>query len=275
MEDAGAELLRLGSNAVFRLAGSVVVRIGRSAVELAEQTRTVGVARWLEETGYPAVRLVAGVRQPVVVGGRVVTFWRLVAGEERYAGVVEFAELMRRLHWLEEPESLGLPYVDPLGPTMRRLGELVGLADDDREFLRQRAESLAKRYDALEFVLPFGMIHGDASVRNALLDDAGRAVLIDLDGVALGPREWDLVATAMHYERFGWHTRTKYEAFARAYGFDVMNWYGYPVLADIREMTMVVWLAQNAGHSEQADAELGRRLSDLRSGGDRLGWKPF
>ncbi|GAA4983331.1 aminoglycoside phosphotransferase family protein [Yinghuangia aomiensis] len=271
----GASMMRLGENAVFRLADPVVVRIGRSADRLDEAQRTVGVARWLTETDYPAVRLVPGVRQPAVVDGRVVTFWRLVAAEERYADVVQFAELMRRLHWLEEPPSLGLPYVDPLGPTLRRLGELGHLAEDDREFLRQRAESLGKRYDGLEFVLPFGMIHGDANVGNALLDESGRAVLIDLDGFELGPREWDLTLTAMYYERYGWHTRTEYESFVRAYGFDVMNWYGYPVLADIRELSMVVWLAQNADHDARAETELQRRISDLRTGGDRHGWQPF
>lgn len=273
---AGASLLRLGENAVFRLAADpVVVRIGRAAERLDEHARTVAVARWLAEVDYPAVRLGPGVRQPAVVDGRVVTFWQLVADEERYADVVQFAELMRRLHWLEEPALLGLPYVDPLGPTVRRLGEVAGLADDDRDFLRQRAESLIKRYDALEFVLPFGMVHGDANVGNALVDAAGRAVLIDLDGFALGPREWDLTLTAMYFERFGWHTRTEYEAFVRAYGFDIMNWYGYPTLADIRELSMVVWLAQNAGHDERVAAEVRRRVSDLRTGGDRRGWQPF
>lgn len=272
---AGASMMRLGENAVFRLADPVVVRIGRSADRLDEAARTVAVARWLAEVEYPAVRLVPGVRQPAVVDGRVVTFWQLVAAEERYADVVQFAELMRRLHWLQEPPGLGLPYVDPLGPTVRRLGELPHLADDDREFLRQRAETLGKRYDGLEFVLPFGMVHGDANVGNALLDAAGRAVLIDLDGFALGPREWDLTLTAMYFERYGWHTRTEYEAFVRAYGFDVMNWYGYPALADIRELSMVVWLAQNAVDDERVATELQRRLSDLKTGGDRHGWQPF
>ncbi len=67
------------------------------------------------------------------------------------------------------------------------------------------------------------MIHGDANVGNALLDAAGRAVLIDLGGLALRPREWDLTLTAMYFERFEWHTRTAYEAFVRACGFDIMD----------------------------------------------------
>ena len=44
--------------------------------------------------------------------------------------------------------------------------------------------------------------------------------MIDLDGFAVGPREWDLVQTAMYYDSFGWHTREEYEDFARVYGYD-------------------------------------------------------
>ncbi|WP_406284320.1 phosphotransferase [Embleya sp. NBC_00896] len=271
----GASLLRLGENAVFRLSDPDVVRVARSADRVDEHERTVAAARWLAEVGFPAVRVTSRIRQPLVVDGRVVTFWELVAEEERFAGVVALAELLRRLHWLEEPASLGLPYLEPLAATWGRIDAAVALGDDDRGFLRQRAEELRKRYDALEFVLPFGLVHGDASVGNALVDEAGRAVLIDLDGFALGPREWDLVLTAMYYERYGWHTRAEYEAFVNAYGFDVMNWYGYPVLADMRELMMTVWLTQNMAGDAEVAAEVERRISDLRSGGDRHGWKPF
>jgi len=42
-------------------------------------------------------------------------------------------------------------------------------------------------------MLPRGVIHGDASVGNVIRDTTRHAVLIDLDGFAVGPREWDLV----------------------------------------------------------------------------------
>ncbi|WP_406839999.1 phosphotransferase [Streptomyces sp. AHU1] len=48
---------------------------------------------------------------------------------------------------------------------------------------------LAKEYDRLDFVLPFGLIHGDANIGNVLRHRDGHAVLIDLDGLALAPRE--------------------------------------------------------------------------------------
>lgn len=44
----GARLLRLGSNAVYRLAAPVVARIARPGADPEARRRTVAVARWLE-----------------------------------------------------------------------------------------------------------------------------------------------------------------------------------------------------------------------------------
>jgi hypothetical protein len=99
-------------------------------------------------------------------------------------------------------------------------------------------------------------------------------VLSDLDSFCTGPREWDLALTALFYARFGWHTREEYDAFVRAYGYDVLQWNGFDVLADVRELLMVAWLAQNARADEVAD-ELSRRLDTMRNDGPRTEWRPF
>ena len=134
---------------------------------------------------------------------------------------------------------------------------------------------LRERYSKLEFVLPPGVIHGDASVGNVLHDYNGNAVLIDLDGFAVGPREWDVVQTAMYYDSFGWHTKDEYETFARVYGFDIMTWPGYPVLREIREFLMVTWVIQQASESEIMAAEGSMRINTLRTGASRKGWRPY
>ena len=85
-----------------------------------------------------------------------------------------------------------------------------------------------------------------------LRDRHGAPVLIDLDGFAVGPREWDLILTAIYYDSFGWHTRQEYEDFARVYGYDIMQWPGYPVLREIREFLMVTWLIQKAAEDARA-----------------------
>lgn len=110
-----------------------------------------------------------------------------------------------------------------------------------------------RQHERLTFALRSGPVHGDANIGNILRRQSdGIAVLTDLDGFAFGPREWDLVLTAMYYERFGWHTEREYQEFVAVYEFDVMSWRGYPVLRDIRELLMVAWLAQNMRESAGA-----------------------
>ncbi|WP_449349951.1 phosphotransferase [Streptomyces shaanxiensis] len=272
----GAELLRLGSNAVYRLESApVIVRIARDRSVLAEMERAVNVTRWLETRDFPAMRVPAEVAQPLVVGGRVVTFWESVQEHEEYGTVGELADLLRRLHWLEEPESLRLPYFDPLAKVAASLEGLEGISGEDQTFLEERAASLGKDYDRLDFVLPFGMIHGDASIGNILRHRDGHAVLIDLDGFALAPREWDLVQTTMFYERYGWHTQAEYAEFVHRYGFDLMNWPGYETLADLRELMMVAWLGHQVTRNDRAAAEFARRVRSLRTGEGRGEWGPF
>ncbi|MDF4253424.1 aminoglycoside phosphotransferase family protein [Streptomyces sp. WMMB303] len=277
LDPTGAELLRLGSNAVYRLSTApVVVRIARDTDALDEMQRAVGVARWLETEDFPATRVLGDVEQPAVIGGRVVTYWVNLQDEVEYARLDELADLLKRLHWLEEPKSLGLPHYDPFGKvwdSLRGLGD--GVSDADRSFLEERTGELNKAYDRLDFVLPFGMIHGDANVGNCLRDRTGRAVLIDLDGFALAPREWDLVLTSLYYERFGWHTRTEYESFVHHYGFDLMNWPGYPVLADVRELMMTLWLGHQVTTNSRAAEEFPRRVDSIRTGGSRKDWQPY
>lgn len=276
LDASGAELLRLGSNAVYRLASSpVVVRIAADPGVLPEMERAVRVARWLDVERFPAVRVVAGVEQPIVVGGRVVTFWENAQDSSEYARLDELADLLRWLHWLDEPESLGLSYFDPFARVAAYLRRVEGVAEGDREFVEERARKLQKAYDRVDFVLPFGVIHGDANVGNAIRHRAGHAVLIDLDSFSLGHREWDLVLTSLYYERFGWHTRSEYEKFVYHYGFDLMNWPGYPVLADLRELMMTLWLATQEAVSPGAAAEFAKRVRAMRTGGSRRDWRPF
>ena len=277
LDPTDARLLRLGSNAVYSLADRpVVVRIAADPGALGEMERAVRVARWLGEERFPANRVLPGVSQPLVVGGRVVTFWESVQDSEEYATVTELADLVKRLHWLEEPELLVLPYFDPVAKVRASLGELGdGVRPEDVAFLAERVGRLEKAYARLDFVLPFGLIHGDANIGNVLRDRAGHAVLIDLDGFALAPREWDLIQTALFYDRFGWHTRAEYESFVHHYGFDVMNWPGYPVLADLRELMMTLWLGAKAAAEPKAAEEFARRVESIRTGGDRRDWRPF
>jgi aminoglycoside phosphotransferase (APT) family kinase protein len=217
--------------------------------------RTVTVARWLESVEYPAVRVVH-VNQPVDAGGYAVTFWQAISDDgEEYASTPEIAEVLALLHRLPTPGELRPPPLAPFANAAQRIADNTWLSPGDRSFLAGLLAELQDAYAGLEFVLPRGVIHGDASVGNVLRDSHGNPVLIDLDGFAIGPREWDLVLTAIYYDSFGWHTQEEYEAFARVYGFDIMQWRGYPVLRSVREFLMVTWVIQKAAESDQVATE--------------------
>jgi hypothetical protein len=88
LDGGGAELLRLGENAIYRLASvPVVVRIARRY--LPDVRAEVAVARWLASADFPAVRLAGPADQPLVVDGRPVTFWKLIADREEFGTVAE------------------------------------------------------------------------------------------------------------------------------------------------------------------------------------------
>jgi aminoglycoside phosphotransferase (APT) family kinase protein len=275
MEADGARLLRMGSNTVYRLTAPVIVRISRVGAYVEHVRRTVAVARWLESVNYPAVR-VLDVDQPIVLNGHVITFWETVSDYgDQYATVGEVAEVLVKLHGLVAPDDLHLPALAPFESAARRIEANDWLSRSDRDFLTETLARMRAGYAELEFALPQGIIHGDANVGNVLRDYHGNPVVIDLDGFAIGPREWDLALTAIYYDSFGWHTREEYETFVHVYGFDIMKWPGYPVMRAVREFLMVTWVIQKASESPRAAAEATKRIAALRTGASRKDWEPY
>ncbi len=270
-----ARLLRIGSNAVYHLTKPVVVRISRNDADLDRARRTIAVARWLERADYPAVHAI-DVDQPIEIDGHVATFWQSVSEDgQQYANVGEVAEVFAKLHRLDAPRYLHLPALAPFDNAARRIATNDWLRPEDRVFLTEQLATMQERYATLEFALPQGVIHGDASIGNVLHDGHGKPVVIDLDGFAIGPREWDVALTAIYYDSFGWHTRDEYETFVRVYGFDIMQWPGYPTMRAVREFLMVTWVIQGAAGSQQVAAEAGKRIAALRTGASRKNWQPY
>lgn len=268
------ELMRLGDHAVFRLQGvGLVARVGRGPERLSSVRQEVAVARWLASEGFPAAQLATEAEQPIVLDGRPVTFWESAGDGRTYATTGEMGELLRRLHCLHPP-AFPLPELRPFAKVAERL-ELATLAPATRAFLIELTSSLESEYAELAFQLDRGPLHGDYNVGNVLRDAHGQPQVIDLDTFAVGPREWDLMQTAMYYDSFGWHTEQEYADFVDGYGFDVRNWAGYPTLRTVRELLMVSWLSQNAGADPRAAAEVEKRVASLRSGGSRRNWAPF
>lgn len=275
IDSRDARLMRLGSNAVFRLAAPVVVRIARSDAETLHARRTIAVARWLESEDYPAVRTLR-FDQPIIVDGHAVTFWEAVSpiGNE-WTSVSEIAELLLKLHKLAPPVYLHLPEVAPFAKAEERISSNTWLDLGKRRVLTDKFAELQDRYARLDWELSVGVIHGDAGAGNTLRDWNGRPVMIDLDNFAIGHREWDLILTAVYYDSFGWHTAEEYEKFARAYGFDVMKWSGYSTLKELSEFLMVTWVITKAGESQRVADEASKRIESIRTGASCKDWAPL
>jgi aminoglycoside phosphotransferase (APT) family kinase protein len=275
LDAEGARLLRMGSNAVYHLSAPVVVRVSRQGADVEAARRTIAVARWLESVDYPAVRAIP-IDQPIIIDEHVITFWESVSDDgEQYATVAEVAQVLARLHTLVAPDDLKLPALSPFENANKRISANQWLPPTDRSFLMAQLVKLREEYAELEFALTPGVIHGDAGIGNVLHDSQGKPVVIDLDEFSIGPREWDLALTAVYFDSFGWHTRMEYEMFVRVYGFDVMQWSGYPVMRAVREFLMVTWVIQKAAETELAAVEAGKRIEALRTGASRKDWKPY
>ena len=273
MASDDAELLRLGENAIYRLVSApVVVRIARSADRLRRVKKELCVARWLAVANVPAVHVYEYIAQPLLVDGHPVSFWHAVTGGEPTPTHVDLARLLARFHALGDCPC-ELPGFDPLATTRSRLAVADGIAERDHDFLRARCNELAEQLHDLDFALPQGPIHGDAHTRN-LLTDHGCVVLIDFEASAIGPREWDLLPTEIAQDRYGLPGE-KYREFAGTYGFDVRTWPGYPVLREIRELTMTTWIMQNIRESPATAAEFDLRVTSLRERDFERAWNFF
>jgi len=270
------EPVRVGENAVFWLRSrSVVARVGRGQDRLAEVNREVQVARWLAERSVPAVRAL-DLPQPIRAWGHTVTLWESVGDEVAYGGSADLGSLLCRLHALEPPDELALPPADPCRRARACLARAGALTSADRRFLSEALDDVTARYGELSFSSAgAAVLHGDANVCNVFLSSDGGAVLGDLDTVAVGPRELDLVPTAVYHDRLGWLSEHEYSDFVDAYGFDVRDWPGYSLLAKAVELELVAWLAQNAESSGTAAAELPKRIATLRADTTRRTWTPF
>lgn len=264
-----APLLRLGENALFALTeAGVVVRVARSKEMADKVTKELAVARWLAGQGFPSVHPTAA-EQPVEADGRLVTFWEYVPDGAPATSVAVLAELLRGLHALPDPD-FPLPLLDPFPIMRHRLETVSGIKREDVRFLVEACAAAEDDFRALVGASPRHLVHGDAHRGNVLCDGSSHALLIDYEAVAIGPRPWDLVPTAIATDRFGL-PRSEYEEFVRVYGFDVTQWHGYPVLRTTRELGMTTWLMQNAQGGAAAD-EFELRMQSLRKGDLERRW---
>jgi aminoglycoside phosphotransferase (APT) family kinase protein len=276
LDAAGAELIRLGENALFHLpAEDLVVRIARTLDYWDDAQREVDVARWLAAERFPAAQVaqVAEIDQPIRANEHPVTFWRFIPGHPAQRNdIARLGTVLRDLHALTPPADLHLPPADVLGRVKPRI-VTAPIPETDREFLLGRVAELAAELPNLNYPLMPGPAHGDAHIKNLMIDN-DQAVLIDFERFAWGQPEWDLAMTATECRTAGWWTDAEYAQFTDAYGWDVTTWDGFPTLRAVHEIKMTTWLMQNANESSEIRAEYDTRMCTLR-GNPPGDWRPF
>ncbi|MBV6701945.1 aminoglycoside phosphotransferase family protein [Kitasatospora aureofaciens] len=238
----GAEPIRIGENALWRLLNGIVARISRPGQSTAAR-RELAVARWLHDCGVPAVRPLDHLPEPLDVDGNPVTFWHELP-PHRPGRAADIAPLLHRIHELPVPD-FPLGRLDPFVRLDFRIDGAATLNDSQRQWLRDRLAELQTAWLSLPPGLPTSVIHGDAWGGNVAVTPT-TSYLLDFERASLGPPEWDLTATAVGYGTFGTVSDSEYDAFCEAYGADVMVWAGYQVLRNIRELRVTCFALQHA-----------------------------
>lgn len=275
MDSRGAILMRLGENALYKLANRpTVVRIARTMDYWPTVTKEVAVARWLAEQDFPAGRLAAPSEQPREASGHPVTFWEFIPGEVAMPDdIAKLGAILRKLHHLPPPTSFSLPAVDILSRIRPRVSS-APVPTEDKDFLLYRCEELREEIAALEFPLAKCATHGDAHIKNLMIQD-GHEIVIDFENFSWGHPEWDLSMTATEFVTAKWWTDQQYAEFTSAYGYDIREWDGFPTLRATHEIKMTTWIMQNVDHSEKIRAEYETRMQTIRSGEPSGKWNPF
>lgn len=265
----GAELLRLGENAICRLeTGSVVVRIARNPDHWTSAVKEVAIAGWLDEHQISAART-RPADQPIDVDGHPVTFWRCINGRRGGPGDIRaLGGLLRTLHQLLAPTSIVLPVEDVLDRVHARI-ERGPIPSADQAFLLRLLTELTAALGELTYSLAARVTHGDAHVRNLMVTDKG-VVLIDFERIAwaagVGPRD--------DGDRVRNGSMETDAAFVDSYGFDVTIWDSVDTVRRAHEIKMTTWLMQNVQESPETAEEYERCMLTIRDDRRDVPWRP-
>lgn len=279
------ELIKYTINAVYRVPPYVI----RMSADPDTAARTVTTAAALTAARAPTIRLADVGPQPVRAGPWAATVWELVETVGRAPEPVDLAAPVKAIHALPPLETgeEGLRTWEPIAKARRRIRRAAGAPWMDRwaraalgvsshsllAALNERCDAVASDLARIRWQLPTGLTHGDVHTGNLLLTSRG-AILCDLDSVAIGPREWDLTPPAHGATRMG-RSKTAYRAFADAYGFDVLDWDGWPTLKAVRDLQMATSVLGAFDGRDDVATQLAHRLRTLLAGDDTAIWTRY
>ncbi len=276
IEMGDAHRVPFGTATGYRLPSGVVVRISRPG-RRPEARHEIEVARWLAASGIATPRAVPGVRQPIDVRGRTVTFW-LEPPPHEQSTFGQMASALNHLHRLAPPAGFSLEQFRPFLGLAGEIDAAEVFTDDDRRWLHEHLTELRGRWADLPSGLQWCVVHGEAWHDEFAATDDHEVLLLNAENLAIGPPEWDLIPTAVECRSFGWITAADYARFCDGYQCDVTRWAGFYLLRDIRELLMTM----AAAHAAAADPGLRQqarwRLSCIRGDeGPRQwpGWEPL
>ncbi len=270
-----ARRVSFGLAAGYRLPSGVVVRISRPGPR-PEARHQIEAARWLTACGIATPRAVPGVRQPMQVHGRTVTFWREPPPLEQ-GTLDDVATTLQRLHRLAPPTGFALEQFRPFVGLAEEIDAAQMFSAGDRAWLHEHLTEMRGRWADLPRGLQWGVVHGEAWDEEFAATGDHEVLLLNPENLAIGPPEWDLVPTALTFRSFGWISAARYARFCNAYHYDVTRWAGFFLLRDIRELQMTMAAARAAADDPGYRRQARWRLACIRGNeGPRQwpGWEP-
>ncbi|WP_460706492.1 phosphotransferase [Myceligenerans halotolerans] len=264
------------SNAVFALpAAGTVVRFTTSAHTGATiWTTQTAVSRLIHEYGFPATAPLDGVHPVHLANGLTASFWEYYPQPAiaHLFAAADLARLVRRLHDVSDV-GIALPAWEPLtslrGELARRV-QFPGLTGTEASWLRDEVAVVSQRIAETTWQLGSGVIHADAWAGN-LLWNADQPILGDWDGLAVGPREIDLIPTwhaAIRYGRTGQWVRE----FQDVYGHDLATNESFELLLHMRDLVQLTGPLRRAADSPKHLDVLRQRIDAIRADDRSARW---
>ncbi|NWN87106.1 MAG: phosphotransferase [Micrococcaceae bacterium] len=247
------ELIRHGTNAVFQdVSAQVVLRVS-------EPTPMAGIEdhfALLEHLSDAMASIVEPLDPGIAFNDDImVTAWPL--GAPTPTDIAGLGTALRTLHDARVSNT-GLTTVNISDRFTRRLD---GIADDlgveIASVLHDKVQAATEIFDQF-MAAAHGVIHGDAHAGNQV-QLHGQPMLVDLDDIALGPREFDLLPTVVAATRMD-RNGDRLSTFQKAYGQDI-DWDAVDRLRIVRETTMNTWLADKSRKNPAARAQLEHRIA--------------
>jgi len=279
LSTADARLIHRYSNAVYHLpTEQAVARITSGSLPRAQLVHDL--TGWLVEHQDVAATAPLTEAPPVHrEDSSVVSFWAYYPqpeGKEAPTSV-HLAGALRRLHDVDAVPFELAPW-RPLTSLSAALADPTAagnLSDEDRAWLTGYVDQVRDQVTALDSPLGHGLIHGDAWAGNLLWHTAAgpdEVVIGDWDWTSHGPREVDLIPTWHAAIRYGRGSQWATE-FASFYGYDLVQWEGFPVLFAMRDLVQLTGPLRRAGDRSEFRVVLRERLDGIRRQDFRAVWR--